>query len=354
MGTAEPGIGDRPAEPVSLALIDPGQLATTARGVSASTADRISRRAAKNTRDAYGRAWATWSEWCHLRGEDPQPGTPQMLADYVNDLVEAGRSVSMCKQHIAAIRKHHKADGLRPPDFELANAVVQSAARERAGDEQYQVKQSTPVIVDALRKMVDTCDGDTLINTRDRAVLMLGIAVFGRRSELAALNLHEVRDVPEGLLVRIATSKTDKQSRGVDVPVLHGSFPGTDPVRAVTRWREALTSRNLDRGRLFRCVDGGQLGPQLSTASVNEIVQHRAGLAGLGDHTSGRTPAERGRLAGYSAHSLRAGGATIAYMNGAPVAEICRLGRWAPGSSVVLQYIRAVDQWKNHPFRGVL
>ncbi|MBO0881549.1 MAG: hypothetical protein J2P17_14655, partial [Mycobacterium sp.] len=66
----------------------------------------------------------------------------------------------------------------------------------------------------------------------------------------------------------------------------------------------------------------------------------RARLAGLGE--------------GYSAHSLRAGAATIAHLNGAPVATICRLGRWTPGSRAVLGYIRSVDQWKDHPFRGVL
>lgn len=56
----------------------------------------------------------------------------------------------------------------------------------------------------------------------------------------------------------------------------------------------------------------------------------------------------------FTAHSLRAGGATIAYMNGAPIATICQMGRWKPGSPVVLGYIRAVDQWKDNPFRGVL
>lgn len=60
------------------------------------------------------------------------------------------------------------------------------------------------------------------------------------------------------------------------------------------------------------------------------MIKRRALLAGLnGD---------------YSAHSLRAGGATIADMNGAPIATICKLGRWKENSPVVLGYIRAGDE----------
>jgi hypothetical protein len=44
---------------------------------------------------------------------------------------------------------------------------------------------------------------------------------------------------------------------------------------------------------------------------------------------------------GYSAHSLRAGAATIANANGAPISTICKLGRWKENWPVVL----AVTGW---------
>lgn len=321
-----------------------GTLTHADRGVSKSTAERIRTAAAENTRDAYARQWATYTAWCEVEGRTAEPGTGETLADFANAMVEAGRAMSSIKQAIAAIRKHHAAAGYPDsPPLALATAVLKSAGRDRAKEGTHLPRQSLPVIVDALRKMIETCQSGTLVDVRDHALLTLGIAVFGRRSELAGLNLSDLRSVTEGLVVRIRSSKTDQAGRGVDVPVLHGTYELSDPVRAVGRWREALESRGLDHGRLFRSIDRhGRIGASMSPQSVNLAVQNRARMAALPN------------VEEYTAHSLRAGAATIAYMNGAPVSEICRLGRWAPGSSVVLGYIRAVDQWKNHPFRGVL
>jgi hypothetical protein len=50
---------------------------------------------------------------------------------------------------------------------------------------------------------------------------------------------------------------------------------------------------------------------------------------------------------------LRAGGATVAYAAGVPVAVIAKHGRWAPASPVVLRYIRAVDRWRDNAMRNV-
>ena len=52
----------------------------------------------------------------------------------------------------------------------------------------------------------------------------------------------------------------------------------------------------------------------------------------------------------FTAHSLRAGGATSAYRAGTPVSAIARHGRWADNSPVVLGYIRSVDRWKTTRF----
>ncbi|WP_157523181.1 hypothetical protein [Herbidospora cretacea] len=54
-----------------------------------------------------------------------------------------------------------------------------------------------------------------------------------------------------------------------------------------------------------------------------------------------------------TAHSLRAGGATVAYAAGVPVSVIAAHGRWAPNSPVVLGYIRAVDRWRDNAMRNV-
>jgi hypothetical protein len=60
-----------------------------------------------------------------------------------------------------------------------------------------------------------------------------------------------------------------------------------------------------------------------------------------------------GLTGSYTAHSLRAGGATAAYRAGVVVSSIAEHGRWAKNSPVVLGYIRSVDKWRDNPMRGI-
>ncbi|MGN9847454.1 tyrosine-type recombinase/integrase, partial [Nonomuraea sp. H19] len=64
--------------------------------------------------------------------------------------------------------------------------------------------------------------------------------------------------------------------------------------------------------------------------------------------------AERAGLgeAGIRPHSLRAGGATGAYLGGADPLVIGRHGRWRDGSRTVLGYIRGIDRWAHNPMNG--
>jgi hypothetical protein len=50
-----------------------------------------------------------------------------------------------------------------------------------------------------------------------------------------------------------------------------------------------------------------------------------------------------------SAHSLRAGGATGAWLGGADLLSIARHGGWADGSSALYRYIRDVGRWTKNP-----
>ncbi|GLX99599.1 hypothetical protein Hesp01_75490 [Herbidospora sp. NBRC 101105] len=201
--------------------------------------------------------------------------------------------------------------------------------------------------------MIDACDLTTVIGLRDRLLLVLGLALMGRRSELVALHRADVREVPDGLEVRIATSKTDKDSAGQIVAIPRGSHPLTDPVAAWQDWLQALDQAEQHGhdgasdaapggGRLLRRIDRhGTIGPSLTGESVNTIVGDLAVRAGVPNAET------------VTAHSLRAGGATVAYAAGVPVSVIAAHGRWAPNSPVVLGYIRAVDRWRDNAMRNV-
>lgn len=310
--------------------------------VSKTTAERIRRAPSENTRRAYGRWLDDFAEWCEAGGRTALPATAATLAEYVSALADAGKGPSSIKIAIAAIRAEHAARGFEEqPPLKLAKMALRTHTRERT-DEGDRGKQATPVVIDALRQLLDTCSPDSLRGRRDRLLLVLGWAGMLRRSELSAMLDRDVRITSDGLAVFIPRSKTDKDSRGETVAIPPGSHPETDPVRVLERYRESLAAAGVTGGRLLRSVDlGGRVGGGLSGDAINDVVKEAAVRAQL--------PGAEG----YSAHSLRAGGATQAYMAGVPVATIAKHGRWAPNSPVVLGYIRAVDRWRDNAMRNV-
>jgi len=254
----------------------------------------------------------------------------------------SGRAPATIEQAVAAIRTAHRTAGHREqPDTEGARLVLRGHRRARAAGGR-RARQATPVTIDALRAMVEHCDPTTTIGLRDRVAVVLGLALMGRRSELVALELADVTETADGLEVLIRASKTDQDAHGAVVAIPHGQHADTDPVRLVRAWRARLAAHGITEGRLLRSVTRhGRLGASLSADAVSDLVHAAAKRAGL-PHADA-----------YSAHSLRAGGATAAYRAGAPVSTIAAHGRWAPGSPVVLSYVRAVDRWRDNALAGI-
>ncbi|MGS2644487.1 tyrosine-type recombinase/integrase [Streptosporangium sp. LJ11] len=296
-----------------------------------------------NTRRAYERQWTAFSTWCIEHGRVEMPATGNTLAEYVETLCAADRAPASIEQAIACVRTMHRLAGHHNQPFtDAARLGLRAYKRARAEAGTRGQREAPPVGIDALRAMVSACDLNTRTGLRDRLLLVLGLALMGRRSELVALTCDDVRQVPDGLEVTIRTSKTDKDSRGETVAIPRGSHPLTDPVAVWSDWITVLTEAGETSGRLLRRIDRhGNLGPRLGADAVNVIVRDLAVRAAVPGADT------------FTAHSLRAGGATVAYAAGVPVSVIAKHGRWAPASPVVLRYIRAVDRWRDNAMRGV-
>lgn len=302
------------------------------------TRDRIAGGVAKETTRAYTRQWATFEEWCRDAGRVALPATPETFAEYVTHLADAGYATSTIQQAMAMIRTAHRTAGHKSqPDTDAARLVLRDHRRKT----KRRPKQSTPLLVDELRAMVATCDRGTPRGLRDHTLLVLGLALYGRRSEMVALELDDLTETNDGLLVLLRSSKTDQDAVGVEVPIPYGQYADTCPVRVVRTWVAFLFRNNIAQGRVLRSVrKNGQVGASLSGVAVDAVVKARARAANLKDPE------------GYSAHSLRAGGATLSAMAGHPLSAIAEHGRWAPGSPTPLRYIRPVDRWRNNPLHG--
>jgi integrase len=325
-----------PAEVVTVGTVDVNAT------ISEGTAQRIAEATAANTHRAYDRQWRIFEAWCAEQGRKAEPASDATLAEYASALVTAGAGVATVEQAIATVRRVHRDRGITQPDTRAARLVLRTHRREQASAG-IQVRKAPPAAREQLRAMVAACP-DGPLGVRDRALLVLGVVMMGRRSELAALDLADVVEVDEGLLVRVRMSKVDQDAVGADVTVPEGSRPDTCPVRAVRAWRDLLDEQGITSGPLFRAVNRyDQISARrMSGDGINRVVRAAAIRADL-------PGAER-----YSAHSLRSGGATAAARAGAHRNAIAVQGRWSKKSHVVDDYIQMVDKWKDNPMADAL
>jgi integrase len=169
---------------------------------------------------------------------------------------------------------------------------------------------------------------------RDRALLLIGFSGGFRRSELAQLAVEDIAVGKRGLTIHLGRSKTDQEGAGRKVGIPYGSDPATCPVRSYAAWLEAA---KLERGPVFREIDRhGHVGAQaLHKDSVGLIVKRAAARIGL--------DASR-----YAGHSLRAGLATQAYVNGATELDIMRQTGHR-SLATVRKYIRDATLFRDNP-----
>jgi integrase len=321
--------------------------------ITPETARRLLTARPENTRRAYDRNWEQFTSWCRGHDRTPLPATPHTLADYVVQLIGISLAPATIDQVIGTIRSRHADAGFPgQPGTRETLKLIRDYRREWA-DNGGRTRKAVPVLIDALRAMIETCETHQPRGLRDRALLLVGFNGMCRRSEVSGLDIDDIRDAgDDGITLYIRRSKTDQSARGADVSIPYGQHADTCAVRAVRTWIGELSERGIETGALFRPVDryhrvgghpmqAGKPAVRLTGKSVSNIVHRRALLAKLPNSEA------------YTGHSLRSGAATSAYLAGAPVAEIALHGRWSANSPVVLGYIRAVDKWRHNPMKGI-
>jgi site-specific recombinase XerD len=255
---------------------------------------------ASNTLRAYQADWRDFRQWCETHQLASLPASPQTVALYLTDRAATLKTSSLARR-LTTINRAHQAAG-QPSPATMQNAVVSEVwkgIKRTKGIAQHGKK---PLLTPDLRRMIAALPQD-LRGLRDRAMLLAGFAGGFRRSELAALRVENVETTPDGLIVRLGRSKTDQEGQGRPVALPYGSDQETCPVRALRAW---LEQAGITSGPLFRALDrfGVVSDKALHPDSVGYLVKRAAGRAGF-------------ETAEYAGHSLRAGLATQAAMNGA-------------------------------------
>jgi site-specific recombinase XerD len=323
--------------------------------LDAATIEALAAGVPDSTRAAYVADVKAFAEWCAETDHCGLPATPETLAAYATYLAYTRHlSPKSIERARWAIRKAHKIAGLSVPDSELLAQALKGYRKHLATTKSPKAKprKATAADQDALAAMLSKLDLRSAAGKRDAALILLGFAVAARRSELAALDISDIQDAPEGLIVTVYRVKTGDVQ---EIAVPYAENTDLCPVIAVTRWLDCLDSCGRTEGPLFVRIDQhGNIG--------NEV--RRAGRA-IGDASGRMSPQAVGQVVGRKAreaalsgrfvgHSLRRGFATAAHRAGAKKLRIARQGGWDDNSVVLDGYIEDADQWDDNALKGVL
>jgi len=261
---------------------------------------------AKNTWRAYRADLRDFGDWCQANELQALPASPGTVAAYLTYLALHCK-VSTVKRRLSAISQQHLLAGHDSPTRGAIVRVTMQGIR-RTHAPQQTVRRVQPAITSVIYKLVDQL-GDSLIDTRDRALLLIGFAGAFRRSELTQLRLDDITETEDGLRIRLRQSKTDQEGDGFTKGIPFGAEHKTCPVQAWRAWKAAA---NLQDGQAFRSVTRhGKVGSSMSDQAVADVIKKRARVAGL-DYVE------------FSGHSLRAGLITSAAMANVPERVIAK------------------------------
>lgn len=286
---------------------------------------------ADSTRRAYRSDWHHFESWCRTHALPALPATPETLALYLTALAADHKPASLQRKLTSINKAHQTAGYVGPASFQHAIvSETMKGIRRTLGTAQ---PGKEPLLTAHLLALLEALD-ESLLGCRDRALLLVGFAGGFRRSELVQLNVEDVSETADGLLFRIRRSKTDPEGKGSLVALPYGSTNATCPVRSYRAWIAAAAVQN---GPAFRSVDRhGRVSPKrMNAGSVARIVKRAAKAAGL-------DPAP------YAGHSLRAGFATQAFLNGAAEVSIMRQTRHK-SLNTLRKYIRDRSLFRDNP-----
>jgi integrase len=201
---------------------------------------------------------------------------------------------------VSIAQSHKKALLANPVADPHVTEIVQGIARS-LGTAQ---RKKTALTADHLPSVILTMDTTTIKGKRNKAIVLLTFFCAARRSEIAALDIKDLRFEKSGLVVMIRRSKTDQTGQGREIGVPYVANKGLCAVRAVEDWLAAIPGY-LPVEPLFRTLALAGKGKvqslsdrRIDPEDINRIVKMVTKKAGL--------------VGDFGAHSLRAGFITTA------------------------------------------
>ncbi len=284
------------------ALLSRGLTAPRLKSLQAAFSDSYS----QNTHKAYGRAVDRFAAFLKGRAADDDAVAAFLTAEAERGLAPASLSIQA-----AAIGAAASSAGMKDPRGPRTRRTLRRLKRKHASRGRGQVEGLRRENAVAAARLA--AEAGTALGLRDAALLRLGSDGLLRISELAGVQVDDLRLAEEGSgVLALPRSKTDQEGEGSFLYVCR------ETMEAIAAW---LKVSGITAGPLFRRVLRNRVGGDspLSVSAVRSIIQRRARAAGA-----------TGRVSG---HSLRVGSAQSLVAAGASTAELMQAGRWTDAAT---------------------
>lgn len=286
---------------------------------------------ADNTIDAYESDWNDFCDWCDHHDVSSFPALPETIVNYINDLADNAKANTVARR-ISALTENFDAAGIKdnPCRFPIVKDALRGIKRMK-GTMQH---GKMPILFDDIKEMLQYLDGNELQQARDKAILLIGFYGAMRRSEIAGLDVDDLRFTRLGLLITLRKSKTDQYDQGQQIGIPYVSDKTICGVTALRQWLELS---GITTGPVFRGFTRSHSirKTRISDKSIALIVKHYAGLVGM-------DPKD------YGAHSLRHGFATSAAQHHVEERHIMHQTRHK-SEAIVRRYIDEADSLVDNP-----
>ncbi len=298
---------------------------------------------AANTIKNYTRFWKLFVEFCVHYGFEYLPAETDTVLLFLTfigtymkpDVVRIGKS---------AIAFHHNQARLFDPSAAPSVSAFISGLKRHHGQPRVQKRALTSPEVFGMCAILDLEGGVTAV--RNRCAILVGFTGCLRISEVTGLNRQDVTVATHAKLV-ICRSKTDQEGNGKVRWLKKGNNPATCPVLALAEWLKVYDEKRPEAKPtdplfpvLWRVGDPANLDMRIDPKRRMSQVVFRDLLKLLAPQVNANIKPEE-----IGGHSLRAGHATEATLNGAPRETVKEGGGWA--SDAVDSYIRAAKGPEN-------
>ena len=266
-----------------------------------------------NTRRVYNQAWRRFEAWAKDRGRGhPLPASPELVAAFLAELAEAGKSVATLRLTKSALAAVHRSTGHQDPTDNAGVRKVMAGIARVNGKPQRQAKPLTETALAAVKATASRPRGhqagavraETARDARRRGqvdIALLSVLRDGllRRSEASALRWGDLEIQEDGSArLHVRRSKTDPEAEGAVL------YIGSEAAAALV----AIMPEG------FAVVDPSTPVFGLSASQIGRRVDAAAKAAGLGE--------------GFTGHSGRVGMAQDLAAAGVELPELMTAGRW--------------------------